>query len=899
VDALTFGVLGLGVGGAYALLAQGILVVYRGSGTVNFAQGAIAMISAYLAYQDLAGHVTVPVAMALGVVAGAVVGLLQYLLVMRWLRNSSPLRRLIGTLGVMLLLEAIATLRYGSTLVLVSSPFPTKPVTVLPDLTLTLDRLIMLGVAIVASCVLAWLYKHTFFGHATTAVSENELAAAAVGLSPDRIAMVNWTLGGALAGIAGVLIAPISGLNVDNLVLTVVVAVTATLVGRFHSFILTLLGGLAIGVGQSEIARFVTTPGASTAFPLVVIIVALVFSGKSLPERGVIADRLPKVGSGRINPALGLLIAGAVTALIWTVPVAWVDALTASLVACLLLLSLVVVTGYAGQVSLGHAALAGVGAFVVGRLVATTGMPVEVAVLCALGIAIPAGLLFAIPAVRIRGTTLAILTLSLGMAINAVVFQNAGWTGGLAGTTVGVLKVFGLNIDYIEHPQRYATAVLIVVVVSATLVSVVRRSALGYRMLAVRENELAATAIGVDVARTKAVAFAVSSGIAAIAGVCLAFQGHTVEFTSFDVLESLFIVGYAVVGGVGMIGGALLGATLADGGPGAYAINQLGGLGAYLNIIIASLLILNVLTVGDGAAVAFRMPKRLARWLPPWPGERKLTKEPSRHEQNVGVPVLDVDRLSLNYGGIRALDNIRLRVQAGEIVGLIGPNGAGKTSLLDAISGLANVNTGSVRVAGTDVRGLPPAARARLGLGRTFQAAELFEDLTIGENLKSARWSTGVRAALASLSGACAVPEAALESLESIAVGDPSSMFPHELSLGQRRVAAVARALAGDPIVLMLDEPAAGLDEVKIGELTALLRRIAGVHNIGVLLVEHHVGLIMDVCDRVYVLESGKLLAEGTPEEVGSDERVTSAYLGDELEIEQLAPQRAGEEAVG
>ena len=149
--------------------------------------------------------------------------------------------------------------------------------------------------------------------------------------------------------------------------------------------------------------------------------------------------------------------------------------------------------------------------------------------------------------------TLAILTLSLGMAINAVVFQNAGWTGGLAGTTVGVLKVFGLNIDYIEHPQRYATAVLIVVVVSATLVSVVRRSALGYRMLAVRENELAATAIGVDVARTKAVAFAVSSGIAAIAGVCLAFQGHTVEFTSFDVLESLFIVGYAVVGGVGHI----------------------------------------------------------------------------------------------------------------------------------------------------------------------------------------------------------------------------------------------------------------------------------------------------------------------------------------------------------
>jgi ABC-type branched-subunit amino acid transport system ATPase component/branched-subunit amino acid ABC-type transport system permease component len=892
MEVLLFALLGLGLGGAYALMAQGVLVMYQGSGTINFAQGAIAMVASYFAFWELQGRVPVAAAMALGVLFGAVLGVLQYLLVMRWVRRASQISRLVATLGVMLLLEALATLRYGDSIVLIQSPFPQTPLELAHGLAISPDSLILFLVAVVISLALATVYRRTIFGQATTAVAENELASAALGWSPDRIAMANWALGGALAGLAGVLIAPIAGLSVETLVLLIVVTVAAALVGRFQSFLLTLGGGLVIGIAQSEISRYVTAPGAATAAPLIVVVVALVITGHSLPVRGFVSARLPRVGSGRTSPAVALGLVVIAVVAIWTTPVNWVTAITTSLLMALLLLSLVVLTGYAGQVSLANGALAGGGAFVAGRIVATTGIPFELATICALLVAVPVGILFALPAVRTRGTTLAVVTLSLGVALNAFVFSNTSWTGGLAGTNVGSLHVFGVNVDAVAHPARFATLVLIVVLLGAGFLSVLRRSALGYRMLAVRENERAATALGVDVARTKITAFAISSGIAAIAGVLMGFRSDDIQFSTFDVFLSLLAVAYVIIGGIGLIGGALIGSILADGGLGTQVINSIGSFGEYLDLIAAVLLIVNVVGAGDGVAATFRIPKKLARFLRQWPPGLRL--EPVRGTlrphaaDGASDEALSVAGIHLSYGGVHALRDVSLSVQRGEIVGLIGPNGAGKTSLLDAISGLAPPQRGTIALARADVTRRSATRRARLGLGRTFQAAELFGDLTVAENLTCSAWAGGAAVLWSSLfrTSSCQVSPASMDCLERIDVAGVEGVYPKSLSLGQRRFAALARALAGDPLVVMLDEPAAGLDDTELDSLGRLLRRLAEKHGLAILLVEHHVGLIMAVSDRVYVLESGAIIASGTPAEVASDPRVVAAYLGDEFELE-------------
>jgi branched-subunit amino acid ABC-type transport system permease component len=234
MEVLLFAILGLGLGGAYALMAQGVLVMYQGSGTINFAQGTIAMAASYFAFWELQGRVPVAAAMALGVLFGAVLGLLQYLLVMRWVRRASQISRLVATLGVMLLLEALATLRYGGSIVLIQSPFPQPPLELVHGLAISPESLILFLVAVVISLALAAVYRRTIFGQATTAVAENELASAALGWSPDGIAMANWAIGGALAGLAGVLIAPVAGLSVETLVLLIVVTVAAALVQQLQ-----------------------------------------------------------------------------------------------------------------------------------------------------------------------------------------------------------------------------------------------------------------------------------------------------------------------------------------------------------------------------------------------------------------------------------------------------------------------------------------------------------------------------------------------------------------------------------------------------------------------------------------------------------------------------------------
>ncbi|MDX6686511.1 MAG: hypothetical protein QOF86_2639, partial [Baekduia sp.] len=540
-EVIRFAFLGFGIGALYALGSQGLIVIYRGSGVLNFAMGAIGMAGVFL-WWDL--HVQNGwgfwPALVVGVGFSALIGALTHLLIMRPLRRSSPLVRVIATLGVLVTLQAIAVLRYGSTPRFVTSQLPTDIVHIHGTIVISADRLILLGIAAVLTLGLWLLYRFTTFGLATSAVAENERAAAALGWSPDRIAAANWVLGSALAGLAAILIAPIVTLQVTVMTNLILAAIAAALVAQFRSFPTALLAGVAIGIAQTELNRYVHQPGFGDSVPFIVIVVMLVITGQALPLRDYFLQRLPSIGSGRINWRGIGFGAGLTTLLLATLSTQWTDAITVTLCAAFVLLSIVVVTGYAGQLSLAQYAIAGFGAWVAGRLVASQGTPFWLALIIGVVATVPVGVAFAIPAVRTRGINLAVVTLGLGTAMELMLFRNPAYTGGIGGTQVGDAKLFGWDINSISHPTRYGLFVLVLFVACVVVVANVRRGRSGRRMIAVRTNERAAAALGISVPAAKLYAFGLSAAISALGGILLVFRLSSVDYTEFTNFTSIF-----------------------------------------------------------------------------------------------------------------------------------------------------------------------------------------------------------------------------------------------------------------------------------------------------------------------------------------------------------------------
>jgi ABC-type branched-subunit amino acid transport system ATPase component len=260
------------------------------------------------------------------------------------------------------------------------------------------------------------------------------------------------------------------------------------------------------------------------------------------------------------------------------------------------------------------------------------------------------------------------------------------------------------------------------------------------------------------------------------------------------------------------------------------------------------------------------------------PADQTPASPPTSSSTSLPAPLLTARDVSVHYGGVQANDRITLDVGPAEIVGLIGPNGAGKTTFVDAVTGFAP-HTGAIELGGVRLDGVPAHGRRRLGLARTWQSGELFTDLTLAENLAVSVERAGLRGVLADL-GRRRRPDPSIErALALVGLAELADRRPDELPLGRQKLAGVARALVGATRVLLLDEPAAGLDTEESAEFGRELRRIAG-SGPGVLLIDHDMTLVLDVCDRVYVLDFGRVIAVGTPREVCEDERVVAAYLG-------------------
>jgi ABC-type branched-subunit amino acid transport system ATPase component/branched-subunit amino acid ABC-type transport system permease component len=980
-----FLILGLGSGAVYAALGIGLVVTYRSSGVVNLATAAIALYVAYTYAFLRQGKLVDPIpglnptpgigtgplgfwpSFGISIVIAGVLGALLYVLIFRPLRAAPAAAKAVASVGVMVVVQALLATGIGSSVVSVSPIFPYHVYDILGR-RVPGDRLWFTAVIIVVAVVLTLWFRFTRFGLATRAAAESEKGAFVTGLSPQRIALVNWALSTVIAGIGGVLIAPIVDLVPDAYALFIVAALAAALVGNFTKIGVTVAAALVIGMLQSEATNlqsqsWAPQSGLSDLVPLIVILVFLVLRGQELPARGAIIQYtlgLAPRPRGYVVPGVVIAVAGFVSLAVTHNSMR--GAIITTLVMAIIALSQVVVTGYSGQISFAQLTIAGVGAFSLTRIQFQLHVPFPFAPLLAAVFAMIVGVVVGLPALRIRGLPVAVVTLALAAVLQNLWFNNPQLNGGFGGAPVKDPSIFGVDLGVgsgHSYPElSFGVLCLIVLLLVAGGVALLRRSRLGAAMLAVRANERAAAASGISVSQIKLAAFAIGGFLAGLGGAMLAYQQTAADESSFTALGGLAFFTTAYLAGVTSVSGGINAGIIAAGGiiytlvnngvplwiyvlliglllaglvqlawprfirPAlvlvalaavAAAIFRHGGiqLGEYYAAISGVLLILTVILNPEGIVgpiqsqlaalreklAARRSPARtsalpasdalgVADGLPlavelaagrvrPVAEELAPAERPGRPSQPDGParPLLAVSGVSVRYGGVVANEDVSFEVFPGEIVGLIGPNGAGKTTLIDAISGYARA-AGSVELLGRKLDGLKPFQRSRDGLGRTFQGIELYDDLSVQENVEVG--TMAARSARADGEHPVLSIDTYFKILDLQAVADQPV---RQLSVGQRQLVSVARALAGRPVIVLLDEPAAGLDATESRWLGGRLRAIRDAGT-AIVMIDHDMGLVLDVCDRIVVLNLGKVVAVGPPAEIERNDEVKRAYLG-------------------
>jgi len=608
---------------------------------------------------------------------------------------------------------------------------------------------------------------------------------------------------------------------------------------------------------------------------------------------------------------------------------------TLGVVYSLAAMSLSMLTGWVGQASLGHAAFAGAGAFATAKL-QQHGWPFLAIMPVVVGVALLFSLVVGLPALRIRGLQLAVATLAFGYSAERGVFEQLG--GGYSNDTV-LHRPHAFGINFLNDKNYYLLCLGVAIVLTA-LAANIRHRTMGRGMMAVRESETVFSHVGGNVASYKLAGFCISAVYAAIAGVLLGGLIANINKDLFNVQFGFYILAVAIVGGMGsLIGPYIAGLAFA------WYPQLFAGITAlqYWTYMIGGLGMVVFVLVLPGGLVA--IPERvgtLSRWLmerfgkgaeapadeveeidlttagnilsaPSANGDRSVTSITSRNEARAyaevslvegknatsrrmrhrlehktegGEPLLQVEDVSIAFGGTVALSEVSFSVQPGEVHGLVGPNGAGKSTLFNCITGIYRPQQGTILYKGTDLAKLPSYRRARLGIARTFQNINVLQNLSVLENLmvaEQAHWSGNL---LRDALGLDSHHQQEMErqkaeaTLDFLGLSYLRNAVAGDLSHGTLKLVELARALTSEPEILLLDEPAAGLSMQESHRLGEVLQQLRDELRLTVLIVEHDMALVMGNCNRVTVLDYGRVIASGGPDLVRNDPAVIAAYLG-------------------
>ena len=882
-----FVVLGLATGAVYALAGVGLVLTYRTSGVFNFGHGAIATVAAYLFYTQSVQHgLPWPVAAVLSIIVlGTLIGLVLEL----WARRARrvPLStQIAGTVGILLAVEAIATLVYPTDVTRSVPPFVNGSVPILGAPLQWSEIATLIFTLVVTGAISGWL-RYTRIGMATRAVVEDDELVSLTAINPNRVRRVAWVIGSMLACASGVLFAPLLPLDPLQLTLLVVAAFGAVAIGRFANLPMTCLGGLLIGVLAALATRYVTSEslsGLSPTIPFLVLFLVIITMprarARSFDFHVNVSHSPHWVPPARLQGA-GALVTIVILAIVPTFAGVHLTDWSVSLGYVVLFLSLGLLVRTSGQVSLCHVTFLAIGA--VGMAHLTGGslhLPWFPALLLSGLIAVPVGVVLAVPAIRLTGLFLALATFGFGILVQYL-FYPASYMFGNSGSSLPIPQpaFFGTG------DRSYYYLSLLLMVAASLFTLALTRGRMGRLLRGVAEGPTTTASTGAFVAMTRITVFCVSAFMASVAGGMIASGLGSASQDSYGPLLSLtfFALIVIVVGREpwsALIAGLSL--TLIPSYFPSFSIS------VYLQLAFGVSAI--ALTVAPQAALPGWLTARLdavfgsGRLRPRAGATPDLELAP--RSRGVGSPTgLEASGVMMRFGGVVAVSNVTLRAPMGVVTGLIGPNGAGKTTLFNVCSGLARPQRGHVRLNGRDVTRHSMASRARAGLGRTFQQMQLFESLTVEQTVALGReghyagWNPASHL-ISTRTQMRSVRESTARAVQLCDLGALANTPIRLLSTGQRRLVDLARCIAGGYDVILLDEPSSGLNDGETQKMAEVLRRIVAEEGVGILLVEHDMSLVLDLCSHIYVLDFGELIVEGPPATIRDSPTVHSVYLG-------------------
>lgn len=925
--------LGVVQGLVYAAIAAGFVLIYRSSGILNFAHAELGSFCAAL-FVVLNVLYSIPwwFAFALTIAAGiAIAGLIELVFIRR-LFESPRLVLLIATIGIS---QLLIVFKINLPEVSASGPIP-LPFDALwrPTDHLRIQDIHLLVIIVVPAVILllALFLTLTPLGKAVRASASNPDSARTFGISVRRTSTTVWAISGGLAAITGLLYAVLSNINSaragteslsPQLLLRVLIV---ALIARMRSLPMTIVGGLSVGLFEKFVQGNTTDRAIVDMFFFIAVLVAVIFMSRRArvqekwslsPRIKAIPSRLADIWIIRKLPHIGFVC---MFALLSIIPLfsrtasstfLWTNVVIFAISA----MSLTVLIGWTGQLSLAQFAFVGLGGLTLIALTNGHDIPVPFdladwslqlswgwAVLIGTAAGVLAALAIGIPALKVKGFFLAVATLAFAVAASNWLFPgNDFFTGGRTATEAinrPAIKLGPLDLDFDQSRLSYYYFCLFWLAVSAVIIARLRRTGIGRSMIAVRENEDAAEAATVSSRRMKLTAFAVSGGIAAFAGCLYLTSLSSINpDTQFRPIESLNLIAIAIIGGLGSIAGPILGTFWVKGIPAFFGTNpsdQIKLLTSSIGLLVLLMyipggLIQIVYWMRDGLLnfIARHLDRRQPRQVQPAIAKPvPVARDRVLPELAAGQPWLQTRGATVQFGGNVAVREVDFAVYRGELVGLIGTNGAGKSTLMNAISGFVP-SRGSIEVLGREVNHTYPSKRHGLGLGRGFQAATLYPDLTVRETIMVALEARERSLLVPSMTGLPPSPGAerrkqseADEIIDYLGLDRYADHFIASLSTGTRRIVELGGLLAVDARVLLLDEPTGGVAQREAEAFGPLIKRVQSELDAAVVVIEHDMPLVMSISDRMYCLEAGEVIAHGTPGEVRDDPRVIASYLG-------------------